>query len=76
MSDILYRDQKILTKLSLRTEFPYINILCGLTKGKSYEDYSLGLHLDFNEWSFIFAGLNHNNETLGKPTSIELIKKF
>ena len=76
ISDILYREQNIITKLSFVTEFSYINIVCGLTKADLYKDYSLGLHMNFNELSFVFSGLNHNNSTLGNPRSIELIKKF
>tara|TARA_B100000029_G_C17512777_1_gene936913 strand:+ start:619 stop:1476 length:858 start_codon:yes stop_codon:yes gene_type:complete len=76
LSDILYVDSDVMTKLSLITEFPYINVVCGLTNGKSYNDFSVGLHMIFNDWSFVFSGLKHDNNSLGSPTSIELIKTF
>ena len=53
-----------------------MNVVCGFTNGDSYKDYALGLHLNFNDWSLVFSGLNHNNAILGTPTSIELIKTF
>ena len=75
-SDIIYRNSDILSKLSLNTNFSYVNFICGFTKGESYNDYSFGLSMDFSDWSFVFGSLVHDNSSLGNPSSIEIIKTF
>ena len=75
-SDIIYRDEVIFNKVSLRTDFQYINLICGITESDSYSDYSFGLRMDFNDWSFVFGNLVHDNASLGNPSSLEIIKTF
>ena len=76
LSDLFYRDDSMFKKLSLETKFPYINLICGYTTGNNYKDYSMGLKVDIMDWSFVYATLKHDNDVLGTPTSIELIRRF
>ena len=76
VTDLVIIENKIIKKLSFETKFPYINLICGYTSGSNYEDYSMGLKIDIMDWSFVYATLQHDNDILGTPTSIELIRKF
>ena len=76
LSDLIYQDEEIFKKVSLETKFPYINLICGFTSGDNYKDYSMGVKMDIEDWSFVYATLKHDSDVLGSPTSIELIRKF
>ena len=76
LSDLISQDDKIYKKLSLETKIPYVNLILGSTFGDVYKDFSMGLKMDIKNWSLVYATLTHDSETLGSPTSIELIRKF
>ena len=76
LADVLYQDEKIVNKFSLRTNYKYVNFICGLTKSENYDDFSFGLKVDMGDWSLVFASLTHSNDVLGSPTYVELINKF
>tara|TARA_Y100000590_G_C15744951_1_gene1021630 strand:+ start:5618 stop:6490 length:873 start_codon:yes stop_codon:yes gene_type:complete len=76
LSDIVFQDKHTLTKISLNTDFKYINLILGKTKGKDYDDVAFGLSIKLKNWSLIYANLKHDNSNLGNPSSIELRKYF
>ena len=76
LSDLIYQNDDLFKKVSLETKFPYLNLICGLTSGNNYKDYSMGLKMDIQDWSIVYATLKHDSDVLGSPTSIELIRKF
>lgn len=74
--DLYYQDQEFVKKISFKTEFPYINIILGMTDSDAYKDTSYGLSIDIKDWSIIYGSLNHENDVLGSPNSIEIRKNF
>ena len=76
LSDYLIYDENNLLKFSTITTLPYLNFIIGGTYSESYKDLSCGIKLDYKKWAFIFGNLNHNNQVLGNPSSIEIRKIF
>jgi len=76
LSDIIYQDDIILNKIALKTNFPYVNLIFGTTRGDNYTDFSMGLVIEIKKWSIIYGSLKHDNDLLGTPSSFELRKYF
>lgn len=76
LSDIVYQDSMLLNKYALKTNFPFINLIIGSTRGKNYNDFSMGIIIEIDKWSIMYGTLKHNNELLGSPSSFELRKLF
>ena len=76
ISDILSQDSNNLFRIAFETKLPYLNFILGGTVSNDYNDFSVGLKLDYNGWSFAYGNLNHNNPSLGNPTSITLTRHF
>ena len=76
LSDYLVYDQNNLLKFSAITTLPYLNFIIGGTYSESYKDLSFGIKLDYKKWAFIFGNLNHNNQVLSNPSSVEIRKIF
>ena len=76
ISDIIYQDNNNLIKVAFETKLPYLNFILGSTVSDNYKDFSIGLKLDYQGWSFGYGNLSHDNPLLGNPTSITLTKYF
>ena len=76
LSDVVSQDNQILTKLLMQTDFKYINLILGTTRGDEYTDVAFGINLSIKEWSLIYGNLKHNNSALGNPVSIEIRTYF
>jgi len=76
LSDYLIYDENNLLKFSTITTLPYLNFIIGGTYSESYKDLSFGIKLDYKKWAFIFGNLNHNNQVLSNPSSVEIRKIF
>ena len=76
LSDIVYQNEVYINKNAIKTTFPYVNLLLGSSRGKNYNDFSIGLIIEIKKWSIIYGNLNHDNDLLGNPTSFELRKYF
>ena len=76
LSDYLIYDENNLLKFSAITTLPYLNFIIGGTYSESYKDLSFGIKLDYKKWAFIFGNLNHNNQVLSNPSSVEIRKIF
>ena len=75
-SDVYYRNNKIVNKISIETDFPIFNILMGKTFYKGYEDFCYGFSIDFFDWVFTYGYLSFDDPVLGDPHSIQIIRKF
>jgi hypothetical protein len=76
LSDYLIYDENNLLKFSTITTLPHLNFIIGGTYSESYKDLSFGIKLDYKKWAFIFGNLNHNNQVLENPSSVEIRKIF
>ncbi|MAX29939.1 MAG: hypothetical protein CMG14_03395 [Candidatus Marinimicrobia bacterium] len=76
LSDYLVYNQNNLLKFSTITTLPYLNFIIGGTYSELYKDLSFGIKLDYKKWAFIFGNLNHNNQVLSNPSSVEIRKIF
>ena len=76
LSDYLIYDENNFLKFSTITTLPYLNFIIGGTYSESYKDLSFGIKLDYKKWAFIFGNLNHNNQVLSNPSSVEIRKIF
>ena len=76
LSDYLIYDENNFLKFSAITTLPYLNFVIGSTYSDSYKDLSFGVKLDYKKWALIFGNLNHNNQILGNPSSVEIRKIF
>jgi len=76
LSDYLIYDENNLLKFSTITTLPYLNFIIGRTYSESYKDLSFGIKLNYKKWAFIFGNLNHSNQVLGNPSSVEIRKIF
>ena len=75
-SDIYYRNSNFVNKVSLKTDFPYLNLIFGKTIYSGYSDFSYGLNLDFGGWTFVYGYLSLNDNTIGNPSSIQILREF
>jgi len=76
LADIYYQNEEIISKFSLLSTFPYVNIFVGSTSSESYNDYSWGMKIELNKWAIIYGNLFHDNSSLNNPSAIELVKYF
>ena len=76
LSDVVSQDSRTLTKLSMQTDFEFVNLILGSTRGDKYSDIAFGLNIKIKQWSLIYGNLKHNNSSLGNPTSIEIRTYF
>ena len=76
LSDYVIYDENNFLKFSTITTLPYLNFIIGGTYSESYKDLSFGIKLDYKKWAFIFGNLNHNNQVLSNPSSVEIRKIF
>lgn len=75
-SDVYYRNSKVINKISLKTDFPYLNLVFGKTVYSGYSDFSYGLNLDLAGWKFVYGYLSFNDNAIGNPSSIQIIREF
>mgnify|MGYP001349128988 CR=1 FL=1 len=76
LSDVVSQDSRTLTKLSMQTDFEFVNLILGSTRGDKYSDIAFGLNIKIKQWSLIYGNLKHNNSSLGNPVSIEIRTYF
>ena len=50
--------------------------MLGASYSDGYRDFSYGMSFDYNNWSFVYGSLQHENDALGSPQSFEIRKYF
>jgi len=75
-SDIYYRNNEMIRKISINTNFPYLNFVLGNTAYGNYHDFSYGFSLDIKGWNFVYGYLSLENPEIGNPKSIQIIRNF
>ena len=74
--DFINHQNNNIYKLGLQTSFPFINFMFGTSRSNDYNDYSYGFSFKLNDFMLIFGNINHENNALGNPQSIELRRYF
>ncbi len=79
LSDLYFRDDDLVHKLAVKTNFSMFNFSIGTTHIDSYKDFCYGLSINLNNWEIIYGYLVYGDDeqnTLGSPTSIQFSAKF
>ena len=75
-SDVYYRNNKIINKFSIKTDFPYLNLVFGKTIYSGYNDFTYGININFKGWKFIYGYLSYKDNSIGNPRSIQITRQF
>ena len=79
LSDFYFRNDVLVSKIAINTNFPMFNLSIGTTHNGSYEDLCYGFSLNLNNLEIVYGYLVYGDEeqnVLGNPTSIQFSAKF
>tara|TARA_B100001094_G_scaffold190844_1_gene184780 strand:+ start:1455 stop:2357 length:903 start_codon:yes stop_codon:yes gene_type:complete len=78
-TDFYFRNNEVVSKLAVETNFPIFNLSLGSTHYSSYKDFCYGFALDLNNWKIEYGYLTYGDtgqKYLGNPSSIQISRIF